>query len=109
MSGACNRVAKVPYSSNWAGTRLISEPSPLDGFYPRRKSIEEEGNGEQNATEMLIVSLRSTLDKMSRDFDRVELLAAALAAIAGRFPTTNRTFHHLQPRGIARSRVHAAD
>ena len=37
-----------------------------------------EGIAEQNATEMLIDDLRSTLDKMSRDFDRVELLAAGL-------------------------------
>jgi len=50
----------------------------------------------QMATEMLIDELRSTLDKMSRDFDRVELLAAGLAAMSRPIPDYEPTFHHLR-------------
>lgn len=47
------------------------------------------------ATEMLVDELRSTLDKMSRDFDRVELLAAGLAAMSRPIPDYEPEFQHL--------------
>ena len=49
----------------------------------------------QMATEMLIDELRSTLDKMSRDFNRVELLAAGLAAMSRPIPDYEPEFQHL--------------
>ena len=50
---------------------------------------------QQVATDMLMKELQSVLDKMSRDFERIEILTGALAAFVQPVPDYEQTFHHL--------------
>ena len=87
--------AKVPFhqlGGNPANLGTIA----FGWLLPQEEIHWVEGMAEQNATEMLIDDLRSTLDKMSRDFDRVELLAAGLAAMSRPIPDYEPEFHHLR-------------
>ena len=50
---------------------------------------------QQVATDVLVKELQSVLDKMSRDFDRIEILTGALAAFSRPVPDYEPKFLHL--------------
>ena len=88
--------ARVPFHQSGGNPANLGTIA-FGSLYPRQEEIHwVEGMAEQNATEMLIDELRSTLDKMSRDFDRVELLAAGLAAMSRPIPDYEPEFQHLR-------------
>jgi len=60
----------------------------------------------RQATEMLTMELQTLLGKIKRDFDRVEILTAALAAFNRPVPEYEPVFRHL---GQAALREHDLD
>jgi hypothetical protein len=61
----------------------------------------------RQTTDMLIAELQILLGRMRRDFDRIEILAAALTAFNGPVPDYEPTFRHLRRGALSEHDIDA--